>query len=641
MTRLSQFVPVSLAFALASVDVFAATPEDSYFEAVPIVLSASRVSQPVSSAPAPVTVLDRALIEASGARTVPEIMRLVPGVQVGHITGYEPVVTYHGLSDRYARRMQVLVDGRSIYTPLWGGVQWEDLPLTLDDIERIEVVRGPNAATFGANAFLGVINIITRHPDAGHGHSLRVEEGDPDVHHVVARFTGHLAGWRGRTSIMLDSDHGLTDRVDDRRRSLMNLRASRRLNVADELEIQFALGEGIRQGLFKSGSVVYSDPDESTRSWTGQLRWNRTLSSGTDFFVQASHWQYELDNLYSVLVAGAYVPAGTSYDTSRSELEFQYNHVASPTLRLMAGSQLRRDGVYSKTLLDSTNWSYSNLSRVFGNVDWSPGWGVTLHAAATYEDNAISGGGWQPRTALLWQPVDGHTFRLSTSRGFRTPTFLESRGDITFRFIHPVFGAQAISSLDGNRGLRDEEIRSREFGYVGNFPKYGLSLDLRRFIDRMGHLIETTGSTFGNLGHVTLQGVEGEVRWQPSRDWLLRTGFSRTRSLRHAGDIEYPDAVPYWQHNVLVSRHFDSGWQLSGAFYLMRPMTWLGDGNAIPEYKVLDVRLSKDFKVGATSLQGYVAVQNAYEHYVDFGYEAGGQRGMHGSTARAGVVIRF
>ena len=108
------------------------------------------------------TVIDREMIKASGFRTVPELMRLVPGMYVGFADANRPVVSLHGSADEYAHRMQILIDGRSVYLPPFGGVSWADLPLQIEDIERIEVVRGPSSASHGTNSFYGVINIITR-----------------------------------------------------------------------------------------------------------------------------------------------------------------------------------------------------------------------------------------------------------------------------------------------------------------------------------------------------------------------------------------------------------------------------------------------------------------------------------------------
>lgn len=137
--------------------------DDVYFGDLPIVLSATRLSQPLTEVPVAITVIDREMIEASGARELADVFRLVPGFVVGSVNGHQRMVGYHGLLDAFNRRMQVLVDGRSVYTSTFGGVRWTDLSLALEDIERIEVVRGPNAATYGPNSFLGVISIKTRH----------------------------------------------------------------------------------------------------------------------------------------------------------------------------------------------------------------------------------------------------------------------------------------------------------------------------------------------------------------------------------------------------------------------------------------------------------------------------------------------
>ena len=108
-----------------------------------MVLTASRLLQPQSEAPSAITVIDQKMIKASGFRTVPELMRLVPGMYVGFADANRPVVTLHGSADEFTRRMQVLVDGRSVYLPPFGNVNWASLPVLFEDIERIEVVRGP------------------------------------------------------------------------------------------------------------------------------------------------------------------------------------------------------------------------------------------------------------------------------------------------------------------------------------------------------------------------------------------------------------------------------------------------------------------------------------------------------------------
>ncbi|HUX89718.1 MAG TPA: TonB-dependent receptor plug domain-containing protein [Gallionellaceae bacterium] len=182
--------------------------ELAYFQDFPVVLTASRLSQPLSEAPNAMTVIDSEMIKASGFRTVPDLMRLVPGMYVGFADANRPVVSLHGATDEFSRRMQVLIDGRSIYLPPFGTVNWADLPLLIEDIERIEVVRGPSSASHGSNSFYGVINIITRDAISQNSGSVSVTGGDASD--VSARFGRAGEQFDYRISVGSRSDQGIT-----------------------------------------------------------------------------------------------------------------------------------------------------------------------------------------------------------------------------------------------------------------------------------------------------------------------------------------------------------------------------------------------------------------------------------------------
>ncbi|HEX23230.1 MAG TPA: TonB-dependent receptor, partial [Chromatiales bacterium] len=188
--------------------------EEDFLSELPVVLTATRLSQPAREAPAATTVIDRDMIKASGAREIADLFRLVPGFVVSHDNGYTPIVTYHGLSNEQARRMQVLVDGRSVYSIVFGGTKWTDLPLAIDDIERIEVIRGPNAATYGANAFLSTINIITRHSSETNGVFARVNVGNIDIRDGYLRYGDTLDDLSYRLTLGYNRDTGFADRYD-------------------------------------------------------------------------------------------------------------------------------------------------------------------------------------------------------------------------------------------------------------------------------------------------------------------------------------------------------------------------------------------------------------------------------------------
>ncbi|MBE9564971.1 MAG: TonB-dependent receptor, partial [Proteobacteria bacterium] len=181
-----RFINYLLGFALSLSSISAYASDDELFFDMPIVLSANRLEQPIADAAVSISVIDSETIEASGARTIPEVLRLIPGIQVGfsgNQFGDEPkyVVTYHGHSDQYSKQMQVLIDGRSIYEPLLGGILWKTIPVNIDDIERIEVSRGPNLATYGSNTFQAAINIITRTAAEDQGSYVRTNIGNHDI----------------------------------------------------------------------------------------------------------------------------------------------------------------------------------------------------------------------------------------------------------------------------------------------------------------------------------------------------------------------------------------------------------------------------------------------------------------------------
>ena len=185
--RLS-LLPMALALLPASLP--AQQDEAAFLSELPVVLSATRLKQSRHETPAAVTVIDRHMIEASGARTLVDVLRLVPGMMTGYATGNHQVVSYHGMADEFARRMQVLVDGRSVYQPDFGGVSWSSLPLALEDIDRIEVIRGPNSVAYGTNSFLGVISIITRHAAEEQGTYTKLTRGSDDIGDALLRHGG-------------------------------------------------------------------------------------------------------------------------------------------------------------------------------------------------------------------------------------------------------------------------------------------------------------------------------------------------------------------------------------------------------------------------------------------------------------------
>ena len=219
--------------------------EADFLAEMPTVLTASRLSQSLMDAPNSTTVIDRKQIEASGYHNLADLFRLVPGMYVGFKKGWFHNVT-HTFAAEYARRMQVMVDGRSVYLPSIGGVRWDTLPLAIQDIERIEVVRGPNAASFGANAFTGIINIITRHPDDVAGRMLRLTAGNHDHQEAEFRWAGRAENSSHRITLGERQDNGFDNDNDDENSRMLSYRGEFELGNRENLSLKFgALWGGV------------------------------------------------------------------------------------------------------------------------------------------------------------------------------------------------------------------------------------------------------------------------------------------------------------------------------------------------------------------------------------------------------------
>ena len=280
-------------------------------EELPEVLTATRLKQSPAEVPGSITVIDRQLIEASGARDIPELMRLVPGMMVGYsgfADGNQGVVNYHGSRATEARRLQVLVDGRSVYRPGLATVDWSDIPLAIEDIERIEVFRGPNTVSYGANALMGVISITSRRPADSQGSRLKYTRGERGVDDWYASEGFRAGNGDFRLSLSGQEDNGFHhtdwgDKYRDSRRSTrMQLSASHQLVDSQSLDWQLAAKEGSNQRNYDFEdeplleNVVApgdSDRDVTARDYAASLRWNIDLAPEHSVQLQtyAQRWE--------------------------------------------------------------------------------------------------------------------------------------------------------------------------------------------------------------------------------------------------------------------------------------------------------------------------------------------------------------
>lgn len=602
--------------------------EMDFFSEQPVVLSASRLSQSVSRAPAAVTVITREMIEASGFRQLPDLFRLVPGFQVSWYRGSIQAVTYQGLSSIFSRHVQVLVDGRSVYNPGYGSVQWRGIPLALDDIDRIEVVRGPNAANDGANAVVASIHIYTRLAAVNPGWTAGAAVGTEKIRDGLLRHAGTRGDWQWRVTLNSRRDDWLDNQRDKARDHLLDARAEWRPNNQDEITLQAggALGEW-------DGSTVgftFSRQRQTTDFFNGyaQARWQRTLSADSEWSLLAHHTVTRADETFPPLsfppFTGVLAPDNVNYWFSRSALEFSWQARPLPLLRTVWTAEARLDRAWSASLA-GPDTHQGAMYRLSGNMEWNPAEEWVLHAGAMLEKHYYAGTRLSPRLAVNWLPLPGHSVRLGASRAYRSPTFLEQESDFKLTDGPILFDQILLSPFK----LKPERMDSVELGYLYHLAKLGLDLDVRLFHNRLDDIIDidtaypVTGEVSDNISNIVFAnlyqarqwGGEYQLRWQPGKaSWLtLSQSWVRTR----ADTADLRNSAPAYTLSLLASHDFGLVTGSLG-YYRVGGMRWVNSDADAPAHDRLDLRVSHAFKLGKTRAELAVAAQSILGDYSEF-----------------------
>ncbi len=592
-----------------------AVSERDFLDELPVVLSASRLVQPLADAPGAVTIIDRDMIMASGAREIVDLFRLVPGFQVGMAYGSTPVVAYHGLADEYSRHMQVLVDGRSAYSPYFlGSITWNTLRISLDDIERIEVLRGSNSAAYGANAFLGVINIITRHPSQSQGAFLSTTHGNDGISDQVLRYGGNHGDLHYRITAGRRNDNGFENFHDSRQAKYVAFRGDMRLTPTDELQIQFGANSNAAGiGFVGSSGDPIRTPHESGHHI--QAVWKRALGPDDELTLNAYHMRDAGQEKYIVTAGPLFARVDADRQTERTHFELQHIFRLNPAARVVWGLEDRHESVASRLMFDTTEPQSTRLRRFFGNLEWrlSPQW--LLNAGAMLEKHSLSGTDLAPRLMLNFQPVPGQTLRLGTTTAYRTPSLAEERANVKYYVVNAPVVVQTYQALGG---LQPERVKSSEISYLGEFPGAGLTLDARAFHENVTRIIDKTGSpaNFLNRWGALVRGFEYQLRWAPSRDTLLLLNQTRLRIASE--DDRLAESAPARSTTLFLSQRLPMGWQISLAHHWIGAYRWLGWSNPLPKHRRLDLRLGYPFKSGPVKGEFALVSQNVQDPYSEF-----------------------
>lgn len=589
--------------AIALAQAPAALSERDYFEELPVVLSVSRLAQPLDETPGAVTIIDRDIIRRSGAREVADVLRLVPGFLVGGYNGANPLALYHGALDSFGTRLQVFVDGRSIYSTYYIGDTHRGLMgVVLEDIERIEVLRGSNSAAYGANAFLGVVNIVTRNAADTRGGMVAVTGGERGTWDNVARIGWGDDGASFRISASRRSDDGLERVYDDKHVSQAHFRADLRPTASDEVMfgaggIHYSWGDGERASVGNPERTVFR------RDFYLHGQWRHLLAADEEFRLSAGYdHEYDRDRT-------PYTPIPTvwldySGYAKRYQVEAQHSFVAGSSLRAVWGGGLRREEVWSPPLYYTQQTHSAQQLRFFGNLEWKPHARWVINAGGMWERHSIVGSTLSPRLMVNFHAVRGHTLRAGVTKASRDPSLYELRGDTRYFDANGVLRGWTVAA---SGGVRSEHLLAREIGYLGELRSWRLTIDLRGFREVMDDRVKARTVAgkrdYVNIVGPIMRGYEYQIKWRPAAGTQVWLSELHTRTIgRYQQDIEVDElSAPHRTTSLALFQVLPHGLDFALIYSEVGSMTWRGTGGDIlGRQRRLDVRLAQAFKLGAT-----------------------------------------
>ncbi|NMF87865.1 TonB-dependent receptor plug domain-containing protein [Aromatoleum petrolei] len=633
--------------------------EDPFFDELPVVLSVSRLAQPLRDAPGSVTVIDADTIRTSGVRDLADLLRLVPGFFVAHSTNGAPNAVYHGMTDENPRGLQILIDGRSLYSPLFfGGVAWNLIDVSLDEIERIEVIRGSNSAAYGSNAFLGVVNVVTRSAIETQGVRVRAGQGNDGVADRYARVGMRIGDGSVRVSAETVRDNNIMHFDDRREHRRVNLRADMPLSAADELQVEAgAVDLRLRMGV--AGETLNPARGTEAAKTFGSLAWQHAIRDGGSISLRFTHTAERYRDDYTVsdpeldqllgsvgLSTPFLLEIDQRIDTVRDELEFQHTLIPSANTRFVWGAGARYDAVEGRQFYGRDGDAVRQaVHRLFGNFEWRPSDAWTTNLGMTWENDSLSNTSLAPRLAVNHHLSQQQTLRVGLSRAHRIPSLTEAKSREHYGALDTTpfglpFGVIPLEiQRDASGHLDKEVIDVTEIGYLGDFREQGVFVDVRLFEEKVKDRIMPVSLTLSppdcevrglgrlrrrppecgsyidymNAQDLDIRGAEYQLRWSPTggTQFTLNQSFIAIDSKANAefSALGRRDAVKAERHmdNSAPRRatmlrwvqELPAGAEFSVAHYRYGRFQWTPN-TAVKAFNRTDVRVAYPFRIGPT-----------------------------------------
>ena len=585
------------------------------------VTSVSKKETDLFTAPAAIYVISQEDIRRSGMTSIPELLRMVPGLDVARIDANHWAISSRGFNDQFAKSLLVLIDGRTIYTPATAGVFWNVQDVPLADIDRIEVIRGPGATLWGANAMNGVINIITKNAQDTQGGLVTVTYGTEDQPSTTVRYGGQLAtNLFYRAYISYFNRDNFTDTIGKNTADSWDaIRGGFRMDWAPTTENNFTL----------QGDIYYSDAGETIDETTltppfanrvnfvdhnqgGNVlgRWTHDFSDSSQLSLQMYYNNSEDGNAPIVIKNSTYdidlqyrFALGTRQDIVwGAGYRYLTEDITSPDFFVSLTPPSDRDQLFNTFIQDDITVVRDRLHFTLGSK---------------FEHNDITGFEVEPSARLAWTPTEKQTVWAAVSRAVRTPSDLEQ--DILENRSAsqpPPSPVPVLISVFGNPNLKSEELTAYELGYRIK-PVERLSFDVTAYYNVYDQLITTVQGapflvppagpvvvplTFENAQHAETYGAELLGDWRVTDKWKLTASYTYLQA--HLNPQPSYDNNPQNQFQIHSYLDLPHHLELDGAVYYVDQINPLL-GNAtttIPSYVRVDFgvtwRPTKSLEIG-------------------------------------------
>jgi len=563
------------------------------------ITSVAKKPQKLSLAAASIFVLSQEDIKRSGVTTIPDALRMVPGVQVAKLDANKWAISIRGFNDIFSNKLLVLVDGRSVYSPFFGGAYWDTVDTILDDIERIEVIKGPGGTLWGANAVNGVINIITKHAKDSSGLLINALVGNEEQGQLNLRYGGEInKDTQYRVYAKGFEKDEAKDGVDDWRQGRLGFRVDSEIALKDKITLQgdiYAGEEGER-----ATSDITTAPFGTYASKTDVVganilfRWQRNLSENSDFILQTYYDYTEREHFY------------VKDQRETVDIDFQHRFQIFKQQEIIwglgfryIGDEISKGALMSLSPQQRSDQIYSGFVQdEISLIDEQ----LILTLGAKVEHNSYTGFEYQPSARLLWKPFDQHSFWGAISRAVKVPNRMEQDAAIQRTMASPTLAV----NIYGSKDMDAEELIAYEIGY--RFLGKQFTFDSSFYYNEYDNLrsLEQGGSTSSVVPLVVdnqlfgeVYGVELAASWQVNNFWRLNAGYSYTQMQLHLrnGSVDQTEEfdegdTPHHQTTIRSLWQVSENWQLDTAMRYVDMIEGGRNKESVDSYVAVDIRLA-------------------------------------------------